>query len=87
MFSTSVFLLASMTMASAFEVEHVVVLVMENRPFDHFFGFAQEQLPGIDGLSGNETCYYDTSDPSKGSETVAEGKANYICKSGPSQVR
>ena len=34
-------------------LEHVVLLLMENRPFDHFYGFAQPELKGkIDGLTG-----------------------------------
>ena len=38
-------------------VKHVVLLLMENRPFDHFFGFAQPFLPNkIDGLTGKE-CF------------------------------
>ena len=38
-------------------IEHVVVLVMENRPFDQFYGFAQPVLTGkIDGLTGEE-CF------------------------------
>lgn len=36
-------------MASPFK--HLVVLMMENRSFDHMLGF----LPGVDGLTGNET--------------------------------
>eukprot|EP00958_Prasinococcus_capsulatus_P002754 scaffold236_cov419-Prasinococcus_capsulatus_cf.AAC.40 len=43
-------------------------------------------MAGIDGLRGTESCYFNVSDPSQGSETVANGKANYVCKSGPSQV-
>ena len=38
-------------------IQHVVLLLMENRPFDHFYGFAQPVLTGkIDGLSGKE-CF------------------------------
>ena len=32
------------------DIRHVVLLMIENRPFDHYFGFAQQQLKGIDGL-------------------------------------
>ena len=36
-------------------IEHVVLLLMENRPFDHFYGFAQPHLTAkIDGLTGKE---------------------------------
>ncbi|NJK32221.1 MAG: alkaline phosphatase family protein, partial [Deltaproteobacteria bacterium] len=38
-------------------VEHVIVLCMENRSFDHYFGARQlvEGQPDVDGLSGDET--------------------------------
>jgi phospholipase C len=31
-------------------IEHIVVLMLENRSFDHLFGF----YPNVDGLKGNE---------------------------------
>jgi len=34
-------------------LKHIVVLMMENRSYDHILGFMQ--VPGLDGLSGNET--------------------------------
>ena len=54
--------------------------MMENRPFDHYYGFAQAQLPGIDGLTGDEFNRLNASDPSSRVEKVANGKANYVCK-------
>jgi len=36
-------------------IKHVVVLMMENRSFDHMLGFMQADDYDIDGLSGNET--------------------------------
>jgi len=41
-------------------IEHMIVLMMENRSFDHMFGFFQIQSPAkpgdsIDALTGNET--------------------------------
>lgn len=36
-------------------IENFVVLVMENRSFDHMLGFLQGDGYGIDGLTGNET--------------------------------
>lgn len=35
-------------------LKHVVVLMMENRSFDHMLGSLQAQNPAIDGLAGNE---------------------------------
>jgi len=34
-------------------IEHLVVLMLENRSFDHMLGFSG--IPGIDGLTGKET--------------------------------
>lgn len=35
-------------------IEHIVVLMLENRSFDHMLGYLD--LPNIDGLTGNEQC-------------------------------
>lgn len=37
------------------KIEHLVVLMMENRSFDHMFGFLKSNSWSIDGLNGNET--------------------------------
>jgi len=39
----------------AAKIEHLVVLMMENRSFDHMFGFMKDASWPIDGLNGNET--------------------------------
>jgi phospholipase C len=36
-------------------LKHIVVLMMENRSFDHMLGSLKKQNPAIDGLTGNET--------------------------------
>src|SRR3954470_12653505 len=36
-------------------IEHVVVLMMENRSFDHMLGSLKSEIRAIDGLMGNET--------------------------------
>lgn len=36
-------------------LKHIVVLMMENRPFDHMLGALKAQNPKIDGLNGDET--------------------------------
>lgn len=36
-------------------IEHLVVLMMENRSFDHMFGFMKDASWPIDGLDGSET--------------------------------
>src|ERR1035438_9842599 len=35
-------------------LRHIVVLMMENRSFDHMLGALKAQDPRIDGLTGNE---------------------------------
>jgi len=39
----------------AHKIEHLVVLMLENRSFDHMFGFLQSATWPIDGLNGTET--------------------------------
>jgi phospholipase C len=36
-------------------LKHIVVLMMENRSFDHMLGFAKSPAWPIDGLNGDET--------------------------------
>lgn len=40
-------------------IEHFVVLMLENRSFDHVFGYRK----GVDGLKGTETNLLDPSQP------------------------
>jgi len=44
-------------------IEHFVVLMLENRSFDHMLGFSG--IPGIDGLTGQETNPDTTGEPVK----------------------
>ena len=37
------------------QLKHIVVLMMENRSFDHMLGYLKAQDARIDGVSGNET--------------------------------
>jgi phospholipase C len=37
------------------QLKHIVVLMMENRSFDHMLGYLQAQDPRIDGVTGAET--------------------------------
>ena len=45
--------------ASFQKINHVVVLMLENRSFDHLLGFMNANNPNIVGLRGNETNYPD----------------------------
>ncbi|KAJ9469037.1 Non-specific phospholipase C2 [Diplonema papillatum] len=53
--------------AGAGKIKHVVLLMEENRSFDHMCGF----FPGVNGLKGNETNPYNTSDPNSPVVTVS----------------
>src|SRR6267142_1002806 len=49
----STFLLPESTMAK--NIQHLVVLMLENRSFDHALGFLKSNSYPIDGLNGDET--------------------------------
>lgn len=44
-------------------IQNIVVLVMENRSFDHMLGFLKRLNPEIDGLNGNEFNYVTSTAP------------------------
>src|SRR4030095_15091895 len=53
-------------------LKHLVVLMMENRSFDHMLGSLKEVDPRIDGLTGNE------SNPDTTGDTIkAQPRAKY----------
>jgi phospholipase C len=37
------------------KLKHIVVLMMENRSFDHMLGYLKQDWPALEGLNGNET--------------------------------
>jgi len=43
------------------KIEHIVVLMMENRSFDHILGFMMREDPDIDGIVGNDHTNRDSS--------------------------
>lgn len=45
-------------------IKTIVVVVMENRSFDHILGWLKSSRPDIDGLTGRESNRLSTSDPS-----------------------
>jgi phospholipase C len=52
-------------------IKHIVVLMMENRSFDHLLGFLKvDRNKDIDGLTGNESIPRDPNDLSKGEVPV-----------------
>lgn len=61
-------------------VDHVVVLMLENRAFDHLLGFLKEENPEIEGINGACWNAFDPTDPN--SEKVYAFKCNndsYYC--------
>jgi len=46
-------------------LKHIVVLMMENRSFDHMLGGLKKQDPRINGLTGNESNLDTTNEPVK----------------------
>ena len=55
------------------------VIFFENRSFDHIFGCATKELPGIDGITPGMGNWRDPNDHSKGFVEVGCGKAEYVC--------
>lgn len=55
-------------------IKHLLVLMMENRSFDHYLGWLKEQNPNIDGLTGKE---YQCTVPDNTSSTCV-----YVSKNG-----
>src|SRR5208283_1980447 len=47
--------LQELCMAGIDQLKHIVVLMMENRSFDHMLGGLMKKYPKINGLTGNES--------------------------------
>ena len=47
------------------QLKHIVVLMMENRSFDHMLGALKAEDPRINGLTGNESNPDTTNEPTK----------------------
>ena len=62
------------------KIEHMIVLMLENRSFDHIFGFR----PGINGLTGNESNLLDPSNPASDSNPAfaVDNQAPYAVLAG-----
>ncbi|KAM3279643.1 hypothetical protein ACQJBY_046799 [Aegilops geniculata] len=58
-------------------VKTVVVVVMENRSFDHVLGWLRASRPDIDGLTGTESNRLNASDPAS-PEIFVTDKAGYV---------
>jgi phospholipase C len=58
-------------------IKHVVVLMLENRSFDHKLGFLKRENPEIDGLTGAEENLNDPSSPLPIANAVSDA-AEYV---------
>src|ERR1700736_3292569 len=58
-------------------IKHVVVLMLENRSFDHMFGFMKTQDWPINGLTGKESNFLDPLNPT-GTPFTVTPNANYL---------
>lgn len=65
-------LLAAVASAADPKIKHIVVLMQENRSFDHLMGFLKRLNPEINGLTGNETQPLDANDPNSPVFTVSD---------------
>ena len=66
------------------KIDHFVVLLMENRPFDQIFGCMAgegELAPGADGINGTRSLPKDPHDPAAGTLDVTCGTGRYVCES------
>jgi phospholipase C len=59
------------------KIKTVVVLVQENRSFDHMLGWMKSLNPDIDGVTGAETNHVDASDPASRAVRFSDG-AEYV---------
>jgi len=55
------------------QIEHIVVVMFENRSFDNLLGGLYPQSATFDGLTGNETNPIDPYNPAAGSVQVSQG--------------
>jgi len=58
------------------KIDHIVVLMMENRSFDHMLGYLrkEQQRADVDGLIGNETNFDDSRVPYTVHQLATDGR-------------
>uniref|UniRef100_A0A0D9ZFX9 Uncharacterized protein n=1 Tax=Oryza glumipatula TaxID=40148 RepID=A0A0D9ZFX9_9ORYZ len=66
-----------MAAAAGGKIKTVVVVVMENRSFDHMLGWMKSLNPEIDGVTGDETNHLDAADPTSRAIRFGDG-AEYV---------
>lgn len=78
----SIILFCLLSIINAQKIKHVVVLMQENRPFDHFFGWSSDLLK-VNGLKGDEYNLVDPSDP-QSQRVYVDNKAEFVTPCDPS---
>lgn len=56
-----------------YPIKTVVLLVMENRSFDHMLGWMKQINPNIDGVTGQESNPLNNSDPNSARINFGDG--------------
>jgi len=74
--------LVAFNLAVDYPIKNVVVLMLENRSFDHMCGFLKRVNPEVEGLFGNETNPNVVGNPTKGYVKVGE-TAPYVARWDP----
>lgn len=69
------------------QIQHVIVLMLENRSFDHVFGFLDHPDPSFKGLSGTETNKDSSTSKDVGVKPVATGQLPFDPHHGHKHVR
>jgi hypothetical protein len=62
----------------ATDLKHVVVLMMENRSFDHMLGSLRADHPRINGLTGKESNLDTTNEPARVKPLARNSSPNSI---------
>ena len=77
--------ITSSPITSSMDIKHVIVLMLENRAFDHVFGWANKALPGVNGLTGTEFNYRNVSklDQDSADKVYVEATAPFINQCDP----
>jgi phospholipase C len=76
------FCLVYFAFGQTYPIKNVVLLMLENRSFDHMCGFLKRINPSINGLTGKETNPINVTDPAKGYVTVGD-TAPYVARFDP----
>jgi Phosphoesterase family len=69
---------AQQTMYESGPIKHVVVLMYENRAFDHMLGYLHQVNSEIEGLNGTEYNYLDPYNPTEATKYTVNFNAPYV---------